>query len=74
MVKSEAYSQSLKPKALYITSQRSMIKMMQYNRTGLDKVKSRKDEIRIRNLRYADLIKLTFVVLVFVVFVLTIAK
>jgi len=48
--------------------------MMQYNRTGLEHPKSRKDEIIIRNIRHGDLIKLTLVVLCFVVFVLSIAK
>jgi len=48
--------------------------VIQYNRTGLENPRSRDDEIRIRNLRYADLIKLFVIVLVFVVFVLTIAK
>ncbi len=48
--------------------------MMQYNRTGLENPKSKKDEIKIRNIKHKDLIKIGVVVLCFVVFVLSIAE
>lgn len=49
--------------------------MMQYNRTGLDKqLKSKRDELKIRNIWYYDILKLGIFVLLFVVFVLSIAK
>ncbi len=48
--------------------------MIQYNRTGLEKLKSKKDEIKIRNIRHKDFIKIGVIVLCFVVFVLSIAE
>ena len=47
---------------------------MQYNRTGLESPHKKSDEIRIRDMRHADIVKLFVMVLIFVVFVLTIAK
>ena len=49
--------------------------MMQYNRTGLGKQPlSKTDEKVIRNIWYSDLVKLGVIVLLFVVFVLSIAR
>lgn len=47
---------------------------MQYNRTGLESPHKKTKEVRIREMRHADLVKLFIVVLIFVVFILSIAK